>query len=225
MSVLGGCLKRKKKYSHHLFAVTFKTQKASSEWKVAPTDNTPAEQTRILSKCPWTELRTPACSVAASHSEFERQLNSLNANAYHFPLKSDSAKMTKLHWTLLWQYFLQPIIYVFMTRSCWNGLFSPRKRWISTWHSFFFLKAAAISVWVIGYILIISLDESFYFYFSARRCFAVKTSCKTSNCSAPSNLKRVRYITHAECRVEWFSLSEDCLPGLLQCIPSPSITF
>lgn len=89
----------------------------------------------------------------------------------------------------------------------------------------FFLKAAAISVWVIGYILIISLDESFYFYFSARRCFAVKTSCKTSNCSAPSNLKRVRYITHAECRVEWFSLSEDCLPGLLQCIPSPSITF
>lgn len=225
MSVLGGCLKRKKKYSHHLFAVTFKTQKASSEWKVAPTDNTLAEQTRILSKCPWTELRTPACSVAASHSEFERQLNSLNANAYHFPLKSDSAKMTKLHCTLLWQYFFTAYyLCVYDPKLLKRVIFSSQTLDFNLTF-IFFLKAAAISVWVIGYILIISLDESFYFYFSARRCFAVKTSCKTSNCSAPSNLKRVRYITHAECRVEWFSLSEDCLPGLLQCIPSPSITF
>ena len=37
------------------------------------------------------------CSLTASHSEYERQLNALNANAYHFSFKSDSAKMIKLY--------------------------------------------------------------------------------------------------------------------------------
>ena len=121
-----------------LLKIRKRPQSERSQVFITPTDNTLTKQTRILSKCPWTELRTPACSLAASHSEFERQLNTLNANAYHFSLKSDSAKMTKLHCTVLWQHFLEPIIYVFMTRSCWIGLFSPHKHWISTWHSIFF---------------------------------------------------------------------------------------
>lgn len=72
-------------------------QPERSQIFIIPTDNMLSKQPCILSKCPWISLRTPACSLIASHSEYEHQLNASNANAYYFSLKSDTAKMMKLY--------------------------------------------------------------------------------------------------------------------------------
>lgn len=72
-------------------------QPERSQIFIIPTDNMLSKQPCILSKCPWISLRTPACSLTASHSEYEHQLNASNANAYYFSLKSDTAKMMKLY--------------------------------------------------------------------------------------------------------------------------------
>lgn len=158
-----------------MLRIVHRDRSCPREWKVTVFHHskqtmTLAKQPRILSECPWTSLRT--ASLTASHSEYERQLNALNANAYHFSLKSDSAKMMKLY--LAVAIFLEPIIYVFRTwtKRCSNTFFSAQKQRNSP--DVHFPKAATINVQLISEIFIIYLINCNFIYLFHTQMFYIR---------------------------------------------------